>query len=188
MKGDDLSVPRCLRRQDPREGLSRSRTLAGSVRLTPLFTPRGFHLPLLGHLPRTKPKLLPPPMTRRRLPTCAARHDSRAHPRAPVLARWFSTPSSAAPKNDTGRTARHRESQHDLSVCLIPWHHRPRSLVVFPCSRRLGSPPQRRVDQDSPSSAFAKSYAFRENQELSISPSGERCDPRCRSALAPAVP
>jgi hypothetical protein len=49
--------------------------------------------------------------------------------------------------------------------------HRPRSFVVFLRSRRLGNPRSFQVDQDSPSGAFAKSYAFRKNQELSISPS-----------------
>jgi hypothetical protein len=69
----------------PKE-LGRSRTFAGSVQPASLFAQKHW-APQLGDLPQTKPKLLPLSVPRRRLPTCAARHDPRAHPRAPVLVR-----------------------------------------------------------------------------------------------------
>lgn len=62
---------------------NRSRTFASSVRPASLFIEE--RTPRLGHLPRTKPKLLPSRATRRRLPTCAARHDPRTHPRVSDL-------------------------------------------------------------------------------------------------------
>lgn len=79
--------------------------------------------------------------------------------------------SSAIPKDDTGRIVSSVEVLSDLSVPIAPSSAFVRAPLSSSCALGGWDTPQRQVDQDSPSGAFAKSYAIRKNQELSISPS-----------------
>lgn len=127
--------------------------------------------PQLGHLPRTKPKLLPCSATRRRLPTYAARHDPRAHPRAPDLAHRIERCRAAPPRRATP-AERWRKRGFTWPFGPASPQAGPSSALLrrLPALSEIGHPRSFQVDQDSPSGAFAKSYAFRKNQELSISP------------------
>jgi hypothetical protein len=173
------SHPR-VKRRSSRSGMPPSTGTPGGAESIPNFCQLGstritLHLKALASrldcLPRTKPKLLPLSAIRRCLPTCAAHHDPRAHPRAPILRHRIERCRAVMPRRTTPTGCQLPRGSKQPFGARHPLGLPPALPCHLPVLSEIGESPQRWVGQGSSSGAFAKSYAFRKNRELSISPS-----------------